>query len=56
MCSVALDFEQAIHSRDPLNEEERSYELPEDKGIIQIDHYKRFRATEILFNPKLYGS
>jgi len=34
MCSVALDYQSAINSRDPLNEEQRSYELPDDKGII----------------------
>lgn len=34
MCSVALSYESAINSRDPLNEEARSYELPDDKGII----------------------
>lgn len=34
MCSVALNYEHAIHSRDPLNEEQRSYELPDEKGII----------------------
>lgn len=56
MCAVAMDFDHAIHARDPLNEEQRSYELPDDKGIIQVDHHKRFRATEILFNPKLCGS
>ena len=38
MCSVALNYEHAIHSRDPLNEEQRSYELPDDKGIIQVNH------------------
>ena len=56
MCSVALNYEHAIHSRDPLNEEYRSYELPDDKGIIQVGHQKRFRSTEILFNPRLIGS
>ena len=56
MCSVALNYEQAVHGRDPLNEEQRSYELPDDKGIIQVDHGKRFRSTEIIFNPKLVGS
>ena len=56
MCSVALDYQTAINSRDPLNEEQRSYELPDDKGIIQVDHRKRFRATEAIFNPSLIGS
>jgi hypothetical protein len=56
MCSVALDYEHALKSKDPLNEEQRSYELPNDGGIIQVDHHKRFKSTEILFNPKLCGS
>ena len=56
MCSSALNYEHAIHSRDPLNEEQRSYELPDDKGISQVSHQKRFRSTEILFNPRLIGS
>jgi hypothetical protein len=34
MCSVAMRFEDSLNSRDPLNEEQRSYELPDDKGII----------------------
>ncbi len=55
MCSVALNYENAIHSRDPLNEEQRSYELPDGKTIIQVAHQKRFRSTEILFNPRLIG-
>lgn len=56
MCSIALDFDQALKQKDPLNEEQRSYELPDGKGIITVDHHKRFKATEILFNPKLCGS
>ena len=39
-----------------MNEEQRSYELPDDKGIIQVDHHKRFRSTEIIFNPRHIGS
>lgn len=39
-----------------MDEEQRSYELPDDKGIIQVDHHTRFRATEIIFNPRLKGS
>ena len=34
MCAVAIDFDQSMKARDPLNEEQRSYELPDDKGII----------------------
>ena len=56
MCSVALDYERAINAPDPLREESRLYELPDDKGIIQVDHKTRFNATEILFNPEIIGS
>ena len=53
MCSVALNYDGAIKGSDPLNEETRLYELPDDKGIIQVDHKTRFSATEILFNPEI---
>ena len=56
MCQSAYDFEQEMVSPDPLSEEDRSYELPDGKGIIQVDHRKRFNSTEILFNPDLCGS
>lgn len=56
MCAVALNFDHAIKGRDPLNEEQRSYELPDGKTIIQVNHKKRFNATEILFNPRMIGS
>ncbi len=56
MCQSAYDFEQEMVSPDPLSEEDRSYELPDGKGIIQVDHRKRFSSTEILFNPDLCGS
>lgn len=55
MCSVALDYDRAIHGPDPLDEETRSYELPDEKGIIQVDHRTRFTATELLFNPDIAG-
>lgn len=55
MCSVAIDYKHALNSRDPLSDEERSYELP-DETIIKVDHHKRFKATEILFNPQLCDS
>lgn len=53
MCSVALDYHSALKSKDPLDEETRSYELPDDKGIIKVDHRKRFKASEAIFNPSL---
>ena len=49
MCHVAIDFDHQIKAKDPLTDEERSYELPDEKGIIQVDHQKRYLATEILF-------
>jgi len=33
MCAVAMNYEHAIHSRDPLTEEQRSYELPDERII-----------------------
>jgi len=31
MCQIALDYDHALQARDPLNEEQRSYELPDSK-------------------------
>jgi actin-related protein len=55
MCEVAFDYDHALRSRDPLTLEQRSYELPDGKGIIQVDHKTRYNATEILFNPEIAG-
>jgi len=55
MCTVAEDYNLQISQRDYLNEEQRSYELPDDQ-VIQVDHRVRFKATEILFQPSLCGS
>lgn len=55
MCSVALDYNRAIKGPDPLDEETSLYELPDNKGIIQVDHKTRFQATELLFNPEIGG-
>jgi actin-related protein len=55
MCSVALNYDRAIKGADPLDEEKSLYELPGDKGIIQVDHKTRFEATELLFNPEIGG-
>jgi len=55
MCSVALDYERSINAGDPLDEETTLYELPDDKGIIKVDHKTRFNATELLFNPEIVG-
>ncbi len=56
MCSVALDYERAINGPDPLKEEAVLYELPDDKGIIEVDHKTRYNATELLFDPEIIGS
>jgi len=55
MCQIALDYDHALQARDPLSEEQRSYELPDSKEIIQVDHQKRFQSAEILFNPAIGG-
>jgi hypothetical protein len=55
MCSVALDYDRVINGPDPLDEESRSYELPDEKGIIQVPHKSRYTATELLFNPEIGG-
>jgi actin-related protein len=55
MCSVAMDYERAIRGHDPLDEEGRMYELPDNKGIITVDHKTRFESTELLFNPDIAG-
>lgn len=38
-----------------MSDEQRSYELPDSKEIIQVDHHKRFQASEILFTPSIGG-
>ena len=55
MCEVAFEFEHALKIKDPLTKEQRSYELPDNKGIIQVDHHTRFKATELLFDPDSAG-
>ena len=53
MCSISLNYEQDINrSEDPISEEDRSYELP-GGDIISVSHRQRFKATEIIFNPKV---
>lgn len=49
---MSMDYEHALNGPDPLDEEARSFELP-DKSIIQVDHKDRYNATEILFQPEL---
>jgi len=55
MCSISGNFNYDMQNPDdPISMEDRSYELPSGE-IIQVDHKKRFSATEILFNPSLVG-
>ena len=55
MCSVSLDYMEEMNMRDdPLNEEQRSYELPGDH-IIEVNHQKRITATECIFEPRIVG-
>lgn len=53
MCEVAFDYEHALKSKDPLSDEQKSYELPDSKEIIQVERDIRFGATEILFDQQL---
>ena len=54
MCHVAMNYEQAYYAReDPyLDEEQRSFELP-DGEVIEVNHQKRLKAAEIIFNPQM---
>jgi hypothetical protein len=47
-----MDYRMEMKSRDdPLNEEQRSYELPNGE-IIEVDLKKRITAAECLFSPR----
>jgi len=53
MCSVSLEYQYHMQSKDdPLTVEERSYELP-GGDIIQVNHQQRYSSTEIIFNPSI---
>ena len=57
MCHVAENYESEVKysgSRDPLDQEQRSYELPSGQ-IIEVNLKKRITAAEVMFNPKLAG-
>jgi len=52
MCHVPHDCKIEMKSRDdPLNQEQRSYELPNGK-IIEVDQKMRLSAAEVIFDPK----
>jgi len=55
MCHVAMNYRDEDRSRDdPLNQEQRSYELPTG-DIVEVNLHKRITASEIIFNPSLAG-
>jgi hypothetical protein len=52
MCHVSQNFLMEKKSRDdPLNQEQRSYELP-NGDIVEVNQLKRISAAEVIFNPK----
>lgn len=52
MCHVASHYEMECKQRDDvLNQEQRSYELP-NGDIIEVDMKKRISASEIIFDPR----
>jgi len=53
--SMALNYESQMNSADSYTQEERSYELPDNK-IIEIDHPTRYTASEVLYRPSLVNS
>ena len=56
MCHVAINYHGELKQRsDPLNREQRSYELPSG-DIIEVNHHKRITAAEVIFEPSLVGS
>ena len=55
MCHVAFEYDSEVRGSgrdDPLNQEQRSYELP-GGHIIEVNMQKRISASEIIFNPGL---
>jgi hypothetical protein len=52
MCHVASDYKIELKQRDdPLNQEQRSYELPTGQ-IIEVNLAKRITAAEVIFEPR----
>lgn len=53
MCHVPQNYKMELKSRDdPLNQEQRSYELPSG-DIVEVNQQKRISAAEVIFDPKL---
>lgn len=51
-CHVSQDYRMEMKQRDdPLNQEQRSYELPNGE-IVEVNLQKRITAAECVFNPK----
>lgn len=51
VCSVSLDYESALKGPDLVDDESKSFELP-DGNIIKVDHLTRQGAPEILFDDR----
>lgn len=55
MCTISQNIDYDLQNPDdPLNVEQRSYELP-DNNIIEVNHKIRFKSSEILFDPSRIG-
>ena len=53
MCTISQNYMYDMQNTDdPISVEDRSYELPSGQ-IIQVNHRQRFKASEIIFNPKI---
>jgi actin-related protein len=54
MCYVVNDYDAAMQEAEESHACEKNYELPDGRNILIGN--ERFRATEILFQPKLYDN
>lgn len=55
VCSVALDYNTAMKSRDIADDESKSFELP-DGNIVKVSQQIRMGAPEILFGNQEQGT
>lgn len=51
VCEVALNYEQKMREFSSLNEEEKTYQLP-DSSFIQITADIKYTSTESIFRHK----